>query len=153
MSRSLHPLRITTVPGKLAFIALAGGYIVLSNYIVLPVTRAPNEALIFHWTVAILVFIVVGVRVFRGRGEPVAPARPWWKASARPTASWVIGGLSLVDLALAVVWLLATGPIDVDDSYAQILHILSALLTSALYVNSAIRLTIAERVVNAPRVS
>jgi hypothetical protein len=35
--------------------------------------------------------VVLGARLFRGRGEPVEPRRPWWKFTAWPRLSRVLG--------------------------------------------------------------
>jgi hypothetical protein len=42
-----------------------------------------------------LTAILLGARVFRGRGEAIEPPRRWWRMTARPTLSWVLGILFL----------------------------------------------------------
>ena len=46
-----------------------------------------------------LAAIWYGSRVFRGRGEPVAPPRPRWKMTAWPKASGWIGALAVLGFA------------------------------------------------------
>lgn len=38
-----------------------------------------------------LLFLIVGVRVFRGRDEDVRPPRPWWQMTSRPAAGFILG--------------------------------------------------------------
>jgi hypothetical protein len=42
-------------------------------------------------------------RVFRGAGEPVRPARPWWRMTARPSLSGIWAALYLGGLIASVV--------------------------------------------------
>ena len=37
--------------------------------------------------------IVFMARTFRGDDEPVAPPRPWWRATAKPTSGFVVSAL------------------------------------------------------------
>ena len=39
------------------------------------------------------VYIMVAVRSFRGRDEPLEPPRPWWRMTARPAAGFNLGAL------------------------------------------------------------
>lgn len=92
--------------------------------------------------------IVLGARWFRGKGEPIAPARPWWKMTARRTLSRVVGVASLLGSALTIASLL--GAAMGAESRMQLLtvatlpeYVLSAALfaiIATLYLNSAIRL-------------
>jgi hypothetical protein len=138
------PFRITTVLGKTAFVLGLVVYQAVVTYAILPRFRVPYDIVLLHGFAAVLLFIVIGIRVFRGRGEPVEPPRPWWKASARPTASLLLGGISSIDLVLALVILLTSGSTSVGI-FPQVLHILSAVLTASLYLNSGIRLAVAAR--------
>lgn len=40
--------------------------------------------------------VVLATRTFRGPGEAVEPPRPWWRATNRPTAGYVLGVLYLL---------------------------------------------------------
>ncbi|MFF1876763.1 hypothetical protein [Leifsonia sp. NPDC058230] len=42
-------------------------------------------------------------RVFRGQGEPLRPARPWWRMTARPLLSGVWAALYLAGLIASIV--------------------------------------------------
>ena len=85
-------------------------------------------------------------RVFRGRGEPVAPARPWWRATAWETASWRLGVLFslgvLINPISQLVVVLGLGsrrfraltPFDLIDSMVYF------GLLAFFYLNSWVRL-------------
>lgn len=92
--------------------------------------------------------VLVGARLFRGRGEPVAPRRPWWKMTAGPLLSRVLGIVFVLFLA-STLFLVITATIGVDESVqslgrmtildAALSVVLSAVL-AFLYLNSAVRL-------------
>ena len=95
--------------------------------------------------VIFLAFLIVGVRSFRGRGEPVAPKRAWWRLTARPTAGFVIAGVSAwFALGFVVSIVLGTdlGPLDMLDAVINI--VLMCVLVLA-YLNSSLRLLSAKR--------
>jgi hypothetical protein len=74
-------------------------------------------------------------RVFRGPDEPVAPARPWWRMTARPLLSGVFGvGYGLLGLTNAVLSLVGFG------SPAGTVSILVELALAALFITSFVRL-------------
>ncbi len=54
----------------------------------------------FIWNVLFpaltLASVVLGARLFRGRDEPLEPGRPWWKMTARPLLSRVLGGVAVL---------------------------------------------------------
>ncbi|WP_156109652.1 hypothetical protein [Cryobacterium sp. MLB-32] len=98
-----------------------------------------------------LASVMAGARVFRGRGEPVAPRRPWWKMTSRPLLSRVLGIIFVVSAASAV-FTLVTAPLGVDSSLRSLQSLgpmavaemtINALLMAVLaflYLNSAVRL-------------
>jgi hypothetical protein len=74
-------------------------------------------------------------RVFRGPGEPVAPARPWWRMTSRPLLSGVLGvGYAALALANVVMSLIGYG------SAAGTVSILVQLVLAALFLTSFRRL-------------
>lgn len=105
----------------------------------------PTPLLSLIGSVLFLGFVLVGTRIFRGRHEPILPARAWWRMTAKPTAGFVLGtcfALSLVyDVVLAVVDPAGQFPgrrnIDLSTS---ILNILGTASLAYLYLNSSIRL-------------
>ena len=83
--------------------------------------------------------VYVGVRAFRGEGEEIAPSRPWWRMSAKPTASFVLASYFIVRSAFsaaALFWALASGWVDL----MWILLCIADPLIAGLYLNSGIRL-------------
>ncbi|MFF2388376.1 hypothetical protein [Agromyces sp. NPDC058104] len=83
-------------------------------------------------------------RIFRGRGEAVEPARPWWQMTARPTLSRRLGilfaillALDLLGSALAAAGLYDSGALPLVVS---IVSVVETGLIAFLYLNSAVRL-------------
>jgi hypothetical protein len=79
-------------------------------------------------------------RVFRGAGEPVAPARPWWRMTARPALSGVFGVvyalLATVNLVLSFAGF---------GSASGVVSILVEGVLAYLFLTSYRRLTAAGR--------
>ncbi|GAA1448282.1 hypothetical protein [Leifsonia poae] len=74
-------------------------------------------------------------RVFRGAGEPVAPRRPWWRMTARPALSGVLGlAYGLVALVNLVLSFAGFG------SASGFVSILVEAVLAVLFLNSAKRL-------------
>ncbi len=94
-----------------------------------------------------LVAILLGARIFRGRGEPVQPPRRWWRMTARPRLSWVLGILFLV-LSVSGAIGLVLGAFGVGDTIpasaggvaSTVIVVLESGVIAALYLNSAVRL-------------
>jgi amino acid transporter len=127
------PFRITELWAKLAYIlvgwllipaAVIGGLYRLG--VPDPVTFALNLALS-------LLVIAIGVRAFRAQGEAVDPPRVWWRATGRPRAGFVIGGLFLWN---AILLLLPLPSVDRSLSWWLVL----ALPCAVFYLHSSIRL-------------
>ncbi|WP_368496305.1 hypothetical protein [Herbiconiux sp. A18JL235] len=79
----------------------------------------------------------VGARVFRGRGEAIAPPRAWWRTTARPTAGFVLTAYFL----MTVVYTFVTAVIDPTVTLAAtVVSALSGVLLAAAYLNSSVRL-------------
>jgi hypothetical protein len=92
--------------------------------------------------------LLLGARIFRGRGEAVEPPRAWWRMTARPTLSRRLGILFVVLSLLGAVSLVleATGiyaPLPAltgDDVVVYARVILEYAVIAYLYLNSAARL-------------
>jgi hypothetical protein len=130
---SARTFRIATLGGKLLYVlayAFANVGIVLLG----------GAGLWLLGLVLDLGFLLVGVRVFRGQGEEIAPPRAWWRASGRPTASFVLAGVVAAVSATRLVGALvndpdfATGPPEFGSGLAF------GVFALALYLNSGIRL-------------
>ncbi|TFB88215.1 hypothetical protein E3O44_05950 [Cryobacterium algoricola] len=92
--------------------------------------------------------VLVGARLFRGRGEPVAPRRPWWKMTARPLLSRVLGIIFVLAVASTLL-LFITAALGADRSAKTlagltipetIFDIVLEAALAFLYLNSAVRL-------------
>ena len=94
-----------------------------------------------------LTAILLGARVFRGRGEAVEPPRRWWRMTARPTLSWVLGILFLalwiagvLGVAFDTLGVGGAAPMAADDLALTIVVMIEYGMIAALYLNSAVRL-------------
>lgn len=84
-------------------------------------------------------------RVFRGPGEPVAAARPWWRMTSRPLLSGVLGAgyllLALVNLVLSLVGF---------GSASGVVSVLVELILGALFLTTFLRLRALGTVASTP---
>jgi len=88
-----------------------------------------------------LAIFAVGVRSFRGRGEPIAPPRAWWRMTSRPTAGIVIASVAALTSLVSLVSL----PFTTSEAYPidPLNYVISTTLTVIVivaYVNSSVRL-------------
>jgi len=83
------PLRVTNPWHKLGF--LLGQVVLVRAFAAVLGLVLPTAALTIVIEAVFLVTIVALARSFRGRDEPVAPPRPWWRLTARPRAGWWLG--------------------------------------------------------------
>jgi hypothetical protein len=86
-----------------------------------------------------LAFIFGGARCFRGRREPVAPLRAWWRTTSRPTAGFVLAALFFLLVAGNVLTSIIR-PITITITSASISGSVIFVVLTAAYLNSAIRL-------------
>lgn len=74
-------------------------------------------------------------RMFRGPGEPVAAARPWWRMTARPLLSGILGaGYLLLALVNTILSLAGFG------SASGTVSVLVELVLAALFLTTYLRL-------------
>lgn len=93
-----------------------------------------------------LASIILGARLFRGRGEPVEPPRAWWRMTARPLLSRVLGITAAIVFASIVLVLIsaALGERSVESlgrlTNAEVaVDAVLCAITAFLYLNSAMR--------------
>lgn len=86
-----------------------------------------------------IAYPVLGVRIFRGYLEPVAPSRAWWRWTGRPTAGfWLASSYLLTALsAIGNFWPHHGLAPDVPSA---VLNVLGPVILSFGYLNSSIRL-------------
>lgn len=131
-------MRITTNGRKTLFVVTI--FVVVLGVRYIGVALAIPEYVGKEFASYLLFFAVyVGTRTFRGRGEQVAPSRPWWRMSALPTASFVLSILFAIRSVFSV-WAVAS---DLAYGYFDVNFALSCVtdpLLFAGYLNSGIRL-------------
>lgn len=88
-----------------------------------------------------LLFLIVGVRVFRGRNENVLHPRPWWRMTARPPAGYVLAVLFFLYAVYFLIPYIGRGirnfPLSVLDSA---ISGPIAFIVAVLYLHSSLRL-------------
>lgn len=103
--------------------------------------------------------IILGARIFRGKDEPVAPRRPWWRMTARRTLSRVVGIIAVVSV-LSTVAVFIGAAIGSEPSIRALDRItlqdgvvstIFAAVLAFLYLNSAARLPKPSRRTRAPK--
>ncbi|MDN4641658.1 hypothetical protein QCD70_15505 [Agreia sp. PsM10] len=140
-------LRITRWPIKLAYIVV----VCLIRYPFLALLSAvglhPLAVNIID-SIVLLAVIFLATRIFRGAGEPVTPARPWWQMTAWPKLSRRLGILLLVGTAFTLVFVVLTVTGVIEESASNrltlgewIASLVFNVIVCAFYLNSAIRQT------------
>lgn len=99
-------------------------------------TVVPPPLVTNVWIVVETFAIIAFARSCRGWGEPVAPARPWWRLTARPLLGWWFAALYLVSAASPIShgWDPGLLPLGITN-----------LFLGLAFLNSSIRLTIVRR--------
>ena len=110
-------------------------------------TELPDVVVGVVTSVVDLTAILLGARVFRGRGEAIESPRRWWRMTARPTLSWVLGILflalwiaGLLGVAFDTLGVGGAAPMAADDLALTIVVMIEYGVIGALYLNSAVRL-------------
>jgi len=97
-------MRITSVPGKVGYVVAAPVVLLLLQLLALSIAGFESGGLLIACgALAQVAFVVVGVRTFRGEGEPIDPPRAWWRMTARPPAGFALGALFLVQAAVSTI--------------------------------------------------
>ncbi|ERK69150.1 MULTISPECIES: hypothetical protein [Leifsonia] len=129
-------LRITTATGKVAYII--GGYgllLALNVFLFQQLVDATVDVLIV--AVLNLLYVGIGVRIFRGAGENREDPRPWWRATARPAAGFWIGGGLAAAAFVSCVGALASRP---ENSFIPTVACVCYAVLAAFYLHSSVRL-------------
>jgi len=125
--------RIRKARWKLIYIL---GAIALTNLVGLVWLRLPAPLPVIVSQAWLVANVLVGTRWFRGRGEAIAPPRPWWRMTARPPAGFIIGGIFLVGFV--------TELIVPSDPRVSVWEGVTGMITfgglAALYIHSSLRL-------------
>jgi hypothetical protein len=146
MMRRVLDLRIVRWELKLAYVI--GAYAIgLAIYWTLRLVGLPHVMVGLVGVGVDLAAILLGARIFRGRGEPIGPPRERWRMTARPRLSTALGIVFVVSSAFMVLgFVLAVLGVSVEpsDPAEQIVGSATAALEygliGALYLRSAARL-------------
>ena len=126
------PFRITTAQAKVGYVVGATVVEVLLALLLFAL-GVPDVAVPFLAAVGLVAMVVVGVRVFRGDDEPVAPPRAWWRMTARPFAGFLLAAYFVADGLLARPTV--SSGFDVAGTVVM-------LLVAAAYVGSSVTLLV-----------
>ena len=125
-------MRFTTTGQKAVVIAVLAA---VSGLLALLLDALHSEAGSIVLTVLQVAAWYLVSRMFRGRGEPVRAARPWWRMTNRPLLSGVLavvyGLVALVNIGFSFAGF---------GSLSGTVSILAELLLGALFANSYLRL-------------
>jgi len=126
------PFRITTAQAKVGYVVGATVVEVLLALLLFAL-GVPDVAVPFLAAVGLVAMVVVGVRVFRGDDEPVAPPRAWWRMTARPFAGFLLAAYFVADGVLARSSV--SGAFDVLGTVVMV-------LVAAAYLGSSVTLLV-----------
>lgn len=87
-------VRIQSAQAKATYLSV-GLIIVVAASVMLAVPAGTPPGIVAYIALS-TAWIIIGVRTFRGDGEPIRPPRAWWRMTNKPTAGFVIAALLLV---------------------------------------------------------
>lgn len=124
--------RITTAQGKVGFLvgAVVVEVLVMLLLLALGVPDGLAPLIGALWFLAV---VVVGVRTFRGPGEPVEPPRAWWRMTAGPVVGFLLAAYFVGDAVVARASV--AGSADVGG-------LVVSLLVAAAYTGSSVTLAV-----------
>ena len=133
--------RITTWWGKLIYVFAAWFVAVRVIDLLFGVLGVTGLGATVFFLVYDFAVLLVGARIFRGKGEPVAASRPWWQMTARKKLSNNLGSWLAVVTTLAVAALVISFFSPFGSSKSDlVLLVLYFGVPTYLYLNSAARL-------------
>lgn len=94
------PFHITTAPAKVGYVVAASVIGILLT-LLLFAFGLPDVVVPLVAAIGFVLMVGIGVRVFRGDDEPVAPPRAWWRMTARPFAGFLLAAYFVADGLLA----------------------------------------------------
>jgi hypothetical protein len=94
------PFRITTAQAKVGYVVAASVIGILLT-LLLFAFGLPDVVVPLVAAIGFVLMVGIGVRVFRGDDEPVAPPRVWWRMTARPFAGFLLAAYFVADGLLA----------------------------------------------------
>jgi hypothetical protein len=129
-------MRITTVTGKITYVVGGYGLLLALNFFLFQRIVDPAVDVLI---VAILnlLYVGVGVRIFRGADENRVDPRPWWRATAKPAAGFWIGGGLAAAAFVSGVGALSSHP---ENSFVPTVACICYAVLAAFYLHSSVRL-------------
>lgn len=145
--RGFSRLRIRSLPAKALYVifgafvlitmvaAVAGANSARTAFTTTPPGGFTSGDALIGVSAALVLWVLIGVRLFRDHGEPLAPPRFWWRFTGRPRAGFVIGAAFLVEAgALGIAAVLA------DDRQPLLVAAAVGALVGGAYLHSSLRL-------------
>ncbi|WP_345763932.1 hypothetical protein [Diaminobutyricibacter sp. McL0608] len=129
-------MRITSTINKVIYILVGEAIVLTLNSLLIYRLVPPVVDLVAVFALNFL-YVFVGVRTFRGPGEDVAAPRAWWRATARPLAGFIIGGIASVLALISLLGALGSSP---EQSGTAAVVCVGWALLAAYYLNSSFRL-------------
>ncbi|MBF4582514.1 hypothetical protein ITJ54_07520 [Curtobacterium sp. VKM Ac-2865] len=126
------PFRITTAQAKVGYVVAATVIGILLT-LLLFAFGLPDAVVPLIAAIGFVLMVGIGVRVFRGDDEPVAPPRAWWRMTARPFAGFLLAAYFVADGLLARP--------TVSSAY-DVAGTVVMLLVAAAYVGSSVTLLV-----------
>lgn len=130
-------VRITSALAKTTFV-LAWWVSFLLVLSLMSFWELPPDFNLFTASAIAVVYFVIGVRTFRGKSEPVAPRRKWWRATATSRSSIALGAGSL-SLSGLVMFGLIEEAFTVGRTAPYAVLVILLLTAGVFYVHSGIR--------------
>lgn len=126
------PFRITTAQAKVGYVVAAAVIGILLT-LLLFAFGLPDAVVPLIAAIGFVLMVGIGVRVFRGDDEPVAPPRAWWRMTARPFAGFLLAAYFVADGLLAR---------PTVSSGFDVVGTVLMLLVAAAYVGSSVTLLV-----------
>lgn len=139
--RRILDLRIVRWELKLLYVAAAYGILYPIRALLFAAGVVPFLVSLVDAVVTIGLFLL-GARVFRGAGEPVAPPRAWWRMTAWPVLSRNLGIIFAFGALSVIVYAVRLAQTDVAwySLVDTIISIVPIAVIAFLYLNSAVRM-------------
>lgn len=126
-------IRVSEASTKVSYVVVAyvlGIFVAVSVGLIAGIPQAAATTVIL-----LLAAVAFAARSFRGEGEPVAPARRWWRMTSRPASGFVFAAVFF----LQAIYLAFEASRGSDSEVFIGLALIYALL-GALFAQSSIRI-------------
>lgn len=129
-------MRITSSINKAIYIIAGEGVVLAANALfIYPFVSQLVEIIVV--LVLNFAYVFIGVRTFRGPNEDVKAPRAWWRATSKPLAGFIIGGVAAFAALISLLGALASPP---ERSGLAAVACVGWAILAAFYLNSSFRL-------------